>query len=316
MGSKELLVRISVITPVYNGERYIEETICSVLDAIGDKQIEYLIIDDGSTDRTVEILEKFQDKVKVIRKLNAGESAAVNTGFNNAHGDFVLVVSADDPLFTPEIFENVSEYFDSNPDLVVWYPDWKMIDQYGDIIKVVTVSEYSDEKLIGRFMCLPGPGAFIRKSAALAINGRNVKWKFVGDYDFWLRISQIGELERRPGVLAQWRHHDDSTSISQRGVRMYSERISVIEDFLTENKISSNLARMARAHAHYFASLLVFHSPEIDGKRSLMRAFQLRRSWIEEAQVKVVAYIFLMPFSSKMKPILKKYFGALLKGRK
>lgn len=309
-------MRISVITPVFNGERYIEETVCSVLEAIGEKDIEYLVIDDGSTDKTGEILKKYQPKIKVIRQVNSGESSAVNTGFNNASGDFVLVVSADDPLFTPDIFQNVPEYFDSNPDLVVWYPDWQMIDQGGNVIKIVTVDEYSDEKLIGRFLCLPGPGAFIRKSAALSIDGRNAKWKFVGDYDFWLRISRIGRLERRPRVLAQWRFHDESTSISQRGVSMYNERISVIEEFVDRYPIVPKIRRMARGHAHYFAALLAFYAPEIKGKNTLIRAFLLRGGWLEEAQIRVVAYIFFMPLSPKLKPVLIKYLGKWLKGRK
>ena len=309
-------MRLSVITPVFNGERYIEETICSVLEAIGEKNIEYLVIDDGSTDKTNDILKKYQPKIKVIRQVNSGESSAVNTGFDNACGDFVLVVSADDPLFTPGIFQNVPEYFDSNPDLVVWYPDWQMIDQNGQVIKIVTVDEYSDERLIGRFLCLPGPGAFIRKSAALSINGRNAKWKFVGDYDFWLRISRIGRLERRPRVLAQWRFHDESTSISQRGVSMYNERIEVIEEFLKLNRISAELTRMARAHAYYFASLLAFYSSEIQGKRTLAKAFCIRRRWIEEAQFRVVLFILLMPMSTKLKPVLVKYFRSWLKGKK
>lgn len=309
-------MRISVITPVYNGAKYIEETVVSVLKASETYDIEYLVIDDGSTDQTSQILEKYSTKISIIRQPNAGESAAVNTGFNQASGDFVLVVSADDPLFTPAIFNGVFEFFDNNPEVVVWYPDWNMIDQDGNLIRSVEVDEYSDEKLIGRFICLPGPGAFIRKSAALQIGGRGVKWKYVGDYDFWLRISRVGTLQKRNDVLAQWRYHDDSTSIAQRGKKMFNERIAVIDEFVTEFDLPNSLSRMARAHSHYFASILSFHSKDVNGKKALLRAFWIRRGWVEEAQIKIVIYLMLQPFSSYLKPILVKFLGKWIKARK
>jgi glycosyltransferase involved in cell wall biosynthesis len=309
-------MRISVITPVYNGEKYIEETVLSVLNAIGDSNIEYLVVDDGSTDQTLEILSNFSNRLKIISKPNGGESSAVNQGIENASGEFLLVVSADDPLFTSEIFDGVCEYFDQHKELQVWYPDWQMIDASGHILKRVTVPEYSEERLIGRFLCLPGPGAFFRKSGALCVGGRQEKWKYVGDYDFWLRISRLGTMERRPEVLAQWRYHDESTSVGQRGLRMFEERINVIEEFVNENKVENRVKRMARAHALYFASLLVFHVPEIRAKKSLIRAFILRRGLIEEAQLRVVIYILLTPYSAKLKPFISRYLKPFLKGRK
>ena len=309
-------MRISVITPVYNGAKYIEETLVSVLKASETYDIEYLVIDDGSIDETSQILEKYSTKISVFHQTNAGESAAVNTGFNHASGDFVLVVSADDPLFTPAIFDGVVDFFDNNPEVVVWYPNWNMIDQDGNLIRTVEVDEYSDEKLIGRFICLPGPGAFIRKSAALQIGGRRVKWKYVGDYDFWLRISRVGNLKKRDAILAQWRFHDESTSISQRGKKMFEERITVIDEFVNEFSIANPLSRIAKAHAHYFASLLSYYSKEIPGRRALLKSILIRRGIVEEAQLRIFIYVLLMPLSFHLKPLLVKLPKYLIKGRK
>jgi glycosyltransferase involved in cell wall biosynthesis len=309
-------MRLSVITPVFNGEKYIKETIDSVLEAIGDLNIEYLVINDGSTDKTPEILKSYDYGIKVITQSNQGESSAVNTGFRNAQGDFVLVVSADDPLLTPKIFSGVVEFFDTHPETVVWYPNWNMIDYEGQLVRTVIVEDYTEDKLIGKFICLPGPGAFIRKSAALQISGRRSKWKYVGDYDFWLRISRIGQLKKRDDVLAQWRYHDQSTSISRRGILMYRERISVIEEFISEFRINDSLARMARAHAYYFASILSFHSNEVNGRRTLLKAFWIRRGPIEESQIRVVLFILLQPFSSHLKPVIYKILKKWIRARK
>ena len=298
-------MKLSVITPVYNGEKYIKETIDSVLNAIGNLDIEYLVVDDGSTDSTSEILQTYNQKIKVIRQENQGESSAVNTGFNHALGDYVLVVSADDPLIDSAIFDNVVEFFESNPEIVVWYPNWNMIDHDGNLIRTVNVDEYSDEKLIGRFICLPGPGAFIRKSAALQIGGRRNKWKYVGDYDFWLRISRVGQLKKRDEVVAQWRFHDESTSIANRGLQMYRERIDVIDEFIQSFQIHGDLSRMARSHALYYAARLSFFSTEINGRKTIVRALLIRRGWIEDSTVGAVIYLITSPVSSIFKPIIR-----------
>jgi glycosyltransferase involved in cell wall biosynthesis len=296
---------MTVITPVFNGERYIQETVDSVLREIGQSDIEYLVVDDGSTDKTNEILESYGRKINVIHQPNQGESSAVNTGFKAAQGDFVLVVSADDPLFTSEIFEGVEAYFDSKPDLVAWYPDWRMIDPDSEIIREVLTQEYSDERLIGRFLCLPGPGTFIRKTAALEIKGRQTKWRFVGDYDFWLRLSRIGRIERRPAVLAQWRLHDESTSIAHRGLGMYTERIGVIREFLNANTIPKKIERMALGSSYYSAAILQFYCPEISGRKTLLKAFWYSKSIPANFNLKEFAYLFLHPWSRNLYLFLK-----------
>jgi glycosyltransferase involved in cell wall biosynthesis len=304
-------MRISVITPVFNGEKYLNETIDSVLSAIRDSDIEYIVIDDGSTDKTSEILKSYDKQITVITQSNQGESAAVNTGFKSALGDFILIVSADDPLFTPEIFQSVDKYFDSNPDLVAWYPDWRIINQSSEVVRNVITDDYSDELLIGRFRCLPGPGTFIRKTAALQIGGRRTKWQYVGDYDFWLRISRVGRIQRRPMILAQWRIHGESTSIAQRGLAMFNERIAVIDEFTEAYALPGRLPQIARANARYHAAQLSFYSNDLPAKKALLRAFYLRKNWVDEARIKVVIFIFLQPLSNAFRPIIKMYLSRL-----
>ena len=288
---------ITIITSVYNGADYIAETIDSVLTFAKDLDFEYLVINDGSTDSTLDILKSYGKKIRVISHLNCGESASITKAFHSARGRYLLVVSADDPLLTSEIFDQVFDWFDEDKNLVAVYPDWQMIDPDGKILQTVLVPDYSDELLIGYCRTLPGPGVIFRRDKAVFIGGRNPKWIFVGDYDFWLRLSRLGEIRHRPQILAQWRHHPNSTSVSKRGLAMAKERINVIEEFLASNRVDELISRKALGHAYYTAARLSFFSQEIPGKKYLIKAFTFRRGWIEEAQIRVILFILLDPIS-------------------
>jgi glycosyltransferase involved in cell wall biosynthesis len=300
--------KLSVITAVYNGSDYIEETIKSVLKCCSEIDFEYIVLNDGSTDNTLEILKKYENKIRIINKSNSGESDSVSIGFREAIGDLLLVVSADDPLFTEKLFTSIFEQFNQNDNLMAVYPDWQMIDAVGNVIKVIKVPDYSDNLLIGRCVTLPGPGVVFRRSAALKLNGRNPKWTYVGDYDFWLRLSRLGELRHRAEVLAQWRHHPSSTSVSKRGLKMAKERIQVVEDFLASNQVSNRLKNMALGNAYYMAARISYFDKNIPAKKYLLESFKNRKGWVEEAKVYEIFYIFLLPISRIFNPIIDLIF--------
>ena len=304
---EEKPTQITVITAVFNGAEYITETIESVLRCCKGINYEYIVIDDGSTDDTLQILKSFGSAIKVISQSNSGESTSVNVGIFEAKAPCCLVVSADDPLLTPELFQETLELFSSDPKLAAVYPDWQMIGPDGEIIKQVVVPDYSNELLIGRCRTLPGPGVIFRTKFARLIGGRSANWTYVGDYDFWLRISRLGEIRHRPGVLAQWRYHQNSTSVTKRGPKMASERIEVIQDFLANSDLTDDLKRMALGNSYYLAARLAFFSSEIPAKSYLVKAFKYRKKWIEEAQLAVVLYILFLPFSRLLiNPVVKK----------
>jgi glycosyltransferase involved in cell wall biosynthesis len=298
--------KITIITTVFNGEDYLESTIESVLDCASEINFEYIVINDGSTDKTSNILSKYATEIKVINQENIGESASVTKGFKLANGELVMVLSADDPLFTKEIFRNVFELFEKNENLVAVYPDWNLIDPAGKILKKILVPDYSDELLIGRFRTLPGPGVIIRKKAALTIGGRRSKWVYVGDYDFWLRLSRIGEIRHRPQVLAQWREHPNSTSVKRKNFAMASERIAVIEEFVEEFKIDDKLKKMALGNAYYMAARLSYFDPKIPGRKWLIQALRYRGGIPEESKLTHLLFLMTFPMSYKFTKMFRR----------
>lgn len=98
------MAKFTIITPVFNGADYIEETVISVFEATKDIDIEYLIVDDGSTDETRELLAKYFTRLKYIRQENSGQAAAINKAIQLASGLYTTIVNADDPLLTNKLF--------------------------------------------------------------------------------------------------------------------------------------------------------------------------------------------------------------------
>jgi glycosyltransferase involved in cell wall biosynthesis len=288
---------ITIITPVFNCEKYIANTIDSVLNYSKNYRIEYIVINDGSTDKTLDILMGYSRKIRIISTNNFGESSAINRGIEESNSEILLVVNADDPLLTSKIFEGVTEEFLSNSGIVAIYSNWQQIDREGKILKVVNPGPYSDAKLIGNFNCLPGPGTFFRKSSAQIIGGRNKKWKYVGDYDFWLKLSREGDFLHRNQVLAQWRSHPESSSVRTRDTNLAEERIGVIKDFISNYSIHPQLRRLSLSSAYYYAAQTSYFDSSVHSRRFLVASFFYARGWPPVAKIKFVTFVIFLPFS-------------------
>lgn len=299
-------IDFTIITPVYNGEKYIKETVESVLRFAETFKFEYLVINDGSLDLTGAILEEFRLRVKIINQQNSGESAAVNRGIEEANGKYILVVSADDPLISSQLFSEALFMLNKEPELAAVYPDWQIIDSEGNYVNTVIVDEYDADLLIGMSKTIPGPGTIFRKNLALQLKGRSTKWKYVGDFDFWLRLSLLGSFKRVPKVLAQWRGHENSASIKFRSLAMANERINVISDFLTDNpQLQLKYKKQALGNAYYLAARLAFFDPKIQGRKLLIKSFLIRNKWVESAKIHEVFFLLLLPISYRLANLLK-----------
>jgi glycosyltransferase involved in cell wall biosynthesis len=297
-------VDFSIITPVFNGERFIEETIHSVFECTGGINFEYIVIDDGSTDKTIEILQKYSGRIEVISQKNTGEAGAVNLGLKIAKGKYCLVLSSDDLLIGRGLFVDALREFNGNTKLVVAYPDWQIIDSDGVVQQDIRVKDFSKFELIGKFNCLPGPGSIFRRDIAVKIGGRNTALKFVSDYDFWLRMSEMGDFERLVGFYAKWRNHDDSTSIASRGKQMSDERINVIYNHLSKFPKSRKLERKAKSAALYHGAILAYFSKDVPGRKLICKAIYIGRARIPGAKLKVILYLLLLPISRNLLTIL------------
>src|SRR5262245_31799912 len=221
---------VTVITPTYNRAGYLPETVESVLNQTYP-HVEYLVLDDGSTDDTQEVLQQYSGRLYLETHSNMGEAQTVNKGWAMARGEFVVVVNSDDPIL-PDLLETAVGAMQDDPRLLVVYPDWLIIDEHSKRIKEIKAWEYDYETMVRKAACIPGPGALIRRAAFQYEPSRTLKYKYVTDFEYWLRLGLHGPFKRLPFSLATHRHHATSAGVAQ-AKGLSSELISVMDDFLS-----------------------------------------------------------------------------------
>lgn len=202
---------VTIITPSYNRGDLLAETIESVLGQ-DYPNIEYIIIDDGSTDDTEAVLRRYEDRAKVIRKENTGENRTVNLGFTFASGKYVCVVNSDDPILKGCISRLVPE-MELNPRATIAYGDWAIIGPHHEFLKYERLLPYTTENMLSSVNFGIGPGMLIRRSAITRYGARREEYRYAGDMEFVLRMSMHGGFIYVPEVLATHRVHPDSLSV-------------------------------------------------------------------------------------------------------
>lgn len=222
---------VTVITTVYNRADLVDETILSVLNQ-DYPNIEYIVLDDGSTDNSWQVLQKYKDRVILGRHENMGESRTVNKGFSMAKGEIIGVLSSDDLLF-PGAVSTMVKYLTDHPQIIVVYPDYQTIDQNGKVTGQINTVNYGYSEMLSYFNCLPGVGAFFSASIVKKLNGRDPCFRFVADFDFWLRAGLLGDFMRVPQILGAFRVHPASTTVSNKGNMMAQEHLDLAKKILS-----------------------------------------------------------------------------------
>jgi glycosyltransferase involved in cell wall biosynthesis len=239
---------VTVITPAYNGEPYLEGVIESVLSQ-DYPNVEHIILDDGSTDGTLETIKKYaegsEDRIRWNSHGNMGEAHTVNKGFSMASGDIIGVVNSDDPLL-PGAISTMVTYLLAHPDALVAYPDWNVIDETGKTIQHIETYEYDYADMVRWNHCIPGPGVFFRRELVEKIGGRNPAFRYANDFDFWLRAGLEGPFVRVPEVLATFRYHPGARSASDVGKEMAEERQRLTEKFFANPEVPSKVRKLKR----------------------------------------------------------------------
>jgi glycosyltransferase involved in cell wall biosynthesis len=273
---------VSIITPVYNAGAYITETVESVLGQ-GYEPLEYIVVDDGSTDDTREHLRAFGDAIRVETQANAGEGAAVNRGVASARGEIVGVFNADDPIL-PGLIVDAIAALGARPDLAGVYPDWLKIDAAGRVLETIRVPEYDYGLILRRHLSLIGPGCLYRRAALGSEPPRDTRFRYSGDFHQWLRMGLRGPFQRLPRVAATWRFHAAGTSQAQLNAALAADKIAIIRDLYERPDLPAPVAAVrdeALSAAYFSAAILALHNPGVPARQYMWASLRAKWHWGE-----------------------------------
>lgn len=216
-------IRISVVTPSYNQAEYIEQTILSVLDQ-NYPHIEYMVLDGGSTDGSVDTIRKYADRLAYwCSQPDGGQANAIANGFERASGDILCWLNSDD-VFLPGALRAVADYFAKHPTVEVVSGGAFRMDSCGRPVGIRPCAYELGVRATYNWLRFYGQdgvfqqATFWRRSAYEAVGGLNRKLQYIMDRDLFVRLAERKRFGRLPQLLAAFRHHDEAKTSRLRHV--------------------------------------------------------------------------------------------------
>jgi len=216
---------VSIVTPSYNMAAFLRETVESVL-AQDYPRIEYLVMDGGSTDGTLEILEHYKDRLRYVSRPDRGAAEAINRGFQMSHGSIFAWLNADD-TYLPGAVSTAVRHLMSDPDLAVVYGQAYWVDDQGKILRSYPTQPFNPD-LLRRECFICQPACFIRGAAFQQLGMLDPALEFAFDYDLWIRMSKRYRLGWRPEYLATSRMHGASKTLGRRA-QVFRENLRLLQ---------------------------------------------------------------------------------------
>lgn len=219
--------KVSIVTPSFNQGEFIEETIRSVL-LQGYPNLEYCIIDGGSTDESVNIIRKYEHWVHYwVSEPDEGQTDAINKGLKRAAGDIVAYLNSDD-VYCPGAVNQVIHFFDLNPNVSMVYGDVIHIDQYGQIISNVNSSSFDIIKYLMGSFYLPQPTVFFKSILLKKIGYFDTKYNLAMDKEYWVRVIFNCKTSYLSSTIAIARIYDEAKSIKNKS-KYLKENLMILD---------------------------------------------------------------------------------------
>ncbi len=245
---------VSIITPVYNGERFLADLIVSVMNQ-DYPRIEHIVIDDGSKDASAEILRSYQNRynLRLVSKPNEGQTKTLNRAIDMVEGEIVFWINADDAIFEKDVISKVVKFFRENPSVDVAYGDMAIMDGDSRLLKVqYAFPRYSHGKLLRRHFA-----PFIAYRMQVLRKYRfDPNYDMVMDYEQSLRMSYDGVHCAYIGaILIAYRKHG-GTKTQQKKAKMDEETRAIRRKYGAKLGMVFELRRGFDSLQFYWVKLL------------------------------------------------------------
>ena len=234
---------VTIIVPAYNrAGGLLEETLDSILGQ-DYANLECLVLDDGSTDQTPQVLERYAEghpqRMRWERHENMGQAKTINRGFEMARGELIGYLNSDD-LFLPGAIAKLAALLTKNPDAALAYPAYRIIDENGEAIADMTPPTYTAAEAVRLHNCIVNVGAIFRRRVVEGIGGWDPTFIYLADFDWCVRAYSVGPFLRHPDVLACWRNHPGSANYAP-GLEAAREQTRLLDKIYAADGVSGEL---------------------------------------------------------------------------
>ena len=206
------LPKVSIITPSYNQGQFLEASIRSVLEQ-DYSNIEYIVVDGGSKDNSVEIIQNYQDRLAWwVSEKDKGHADALNKGFARASGDILAWLNSDDIYFPSAVSEAV-EILTRNPRVGMVYGDADLIDDAGATVGQFASKQTSYQQMLRGSVHIPQATTFFRADLWRQVGPLDLSLFFSFDYDLWVKFAKASQILYVPKKWARFRIHGAGKTI-------------------------------------------------------------------------------------------------------
>ena len=235
---------ISIVTPSFNQGQFIRETIESVLNQ-DYPALEYWVIDGGSTDETISILQHYEDDSRFhwISEPDEGQAHAINKGLAKCTGDIFNWLGSDD-LLESGALRNIASIWMQTQEPILIYGLARHINEHGEDLGYFPTQSpnMTSEQLLTLKNTFPQPATFSPREVITQLGGVNVSLHYAMDLDLWFRLVEHIPIVHTPNVLAQYRLHEDSKTIAS-PTKFAGEVESALEQAAQRGQIGTRQAR-------------------------------------------------------------------------
>jgi len=256
---------VTIVTPSYNQARYLERTILSVLNQ-DYPSLEYIVIDGGSTDGSIDIIKKYENRISYwISEPDRGQSHAINKGFAKATGQIFNWLNSDDILM-PSATSIAVHYLTNNPEYGMVYGDRLVIDGKDQVLACMELPSFSP--FLFKFRgWVPQETVFFRRELWHKVNGLDEILHYSMDCDLWLRFLQDTTFFHIPFIMGAWRQHDLAKSHIHFGS----------EDMSTEGHEEARQVVIRNVKTIYRLQLLRYIMRKINNIRFIKEKYSAKR---------------------------------------
>lgn len=249
---KQELPLVSIVTPSYNKEAFIEETILSVKNQTYPR-IEHIVVDGGSTDGTLDVLRRYRDSVICISEPDKGQSDAINKGWRMSNGEILAYLNADD-TYMPWAVEEAVKFLIDHPEVSMVYGGTHVIDEQGRIIRRHPVEEFDLTKMIFSNI-LPSHATFFRMEVLDKVGFLDENLHMRMDPEFYIRVGLKFKIQRIPKILGNYREYLETKTMSQVDNDL-AERFVILDKLFSNPELPKEI-RVLKGKAYSLVNLKV-----------------------------------------------------------